>query len=155
MDMIFLVVQDTSMNIHHVKLTWKPWKRGNEKHVDVAYIIIFRPTMSTLEYVNCTDPPQFVSTGDPYFPAGLHVIRYISSTLEWFVWKHIYLSYIKRQKSKIGRLYYALCRRKILLSHYRRNDRCKHWLSYRKYGLNGIIRAAWEHHTILYIEVVP
>ena len=30
--------------------------------------------MSTLEYVNCTDPPQFVSTGDPYFPAGLYTL---------------------------------------------------------------------------------
>ena len=28
--------------------------------------------MSTLEYVNFTDPPQFSSTGDPYFPAGLY-----------------------------------------------------------------------------------
>ena len=30
--------------------------------------------MSTLEYVNFTDPPQFISTGDQYFPAGLYTL---------------------------------------------------------------------------------
>jgi hypothetical protein len=30
--------------------------------------------MTTLEYVNFTDPPQFTCTGDEYFPAGLYTL---------------------------------------------------------------------------------
>ena len=30
--------------------------------------------MSTLEYIPFTDPPQFISTGDEYFPSGLYTL---------------------------------------------------------------------------------
>ena len=42
--------------------------------VNIKYNIFFTPTMTTLEYINFTDPPQFKCTGQD-FKAGTYTLE--------------------------------------------------------------------------------